>query len=455
LADRAIAAAEETVVIGPRRRVIEGIALTAAGQQAAPSTDTAVAEPVHRTLRGTVRAGSGATPRRVAGVRIRLLDERGQVMQQTRSDAEGRYRFEQVAAGRYRVQAPAGKTAAATHVRTVTVEAGSGPIRVAALTVAGRDDGDGGSSREAAQAHASIRGSVRRPADDTQQAVAGVRVRLLDVRGQVVQQTHATVAGQYRFNGVAPGRYNVKVAGDPSGAGVSVRAIAVEPGKGVTRVQALTAERDPVDREKTADAGATAPSEGVIRGTVYVRHNGAHHQAGGVRVRLLDGRGQVVRQGESAGNGRYRFTGVPTGRYEVHVPDGAKAGATGADPHVERVRLTAGEAGVRGVDVVVAPGHVGQVGRRWSATGPDVPDARVADPGIPGNWLAGQGPGRYTIQLIGLPTQAAARAFIERHGLADRALYLRTRHDGELRFLVLYGSFDTRAAAQSARAAAR
>jgi hypothetical protein len=121
------------------------------------------------------------------------------------------------------------------------------------------------------------------------------------------------MAGQYRVNGVALGRYNVKVARDPSKAGVSVRAIAVELGKGVTRVQALTAERAPVDREKTADAGATAPSEGVIRGTVYVRHNGAHYQPGGVRVRLLDRRGQVVRQGESAGNGRYRFTGVPTG----------------------------------------------------------------------------------------------------------------------------------------------
>jgi len=449
VADQATAAAEETVVIGPRRRVIEGIALTAAAQQAAPSTDTAAAKPVHRTLRGTVRTGAGATPRRVAGVRIRLLDERGQVMQQTRSDAEGRYRFEQVAAGRYRVHAPAGKTDAATHVRTVTVEAGSGPIRVAALTVAGPDDGDGGSSREAAQARASIRGSVRRAADGTQQAVAGVRVRLLDVRGQVVQQTHATAAGQYRFNGVAPGRYNVKVARDPSKAGVSVRAITVEPGQGVTQVQPLTAERDPVDREKTADAEAITPSEGAIRGTVYVRHNGAYYQASGVRVRLLDRRGQVVRQGESAGNGRYRFTGVPTGRYEVHVPNGAK---TGADAHVERVRLTAGEAGVRGVDVVVAPGHVGQVGRRRSVTGSNAPEGRIADAGIPGNWLAAQGPGRYTIQLIGLQTQAAARAFIERHGLAGRALYLRTQHDGELWFPVLYGSFDTLAAAQSARA---
>jgi hypothetical protein len=357
-------------------------------------------------VQGTVFVDAEGGRRPASGVSVRALDGAAEVVERTRTHADGRYRFDELTPGRYVI-------------------------------------------RETAQARASIRGSVRRAADGRRQAVAGVRVRLLDVRGQVVQRIHSTAAGQYRFDGVAPGRYNVRVARDPSKAGVSVRAITVEPGQGVTQVQPLTAERDPVDREKTADAEAITPSEGVIRGTVYVRHNGAYYQAGGVRVRLLDRRGQVVRQGESAGNGRYRFTGVPTGRYEVHVPNGAQ---TGADSHVERVRLTAGEAGVRGVDVVVAPGHVGQVGRRRSATGPDAPDGRIADPGIPGNWLAGQGPGRYTIQLIGLQTQAAARAFIERHGLAGRALYLRTQHDGERWFPVLYGSFDTRAAAQSARA---
>ena len=103
----------------------------------------------------------------------------------------------------------------------------------------------------------------------------------------------------------------------------------------------------------------------------------------------------------------------------------------------------------------MAPGHVGQIGRRRSVTGSNAPEGRIADAGILGNWLAAQGPGRYTIQLIGLQTQAAARAFIERHGLAGWALYLRTQHEGELWFPVLYGSFDTLAAAQSARAAAR
>jgi DamX protein len=58
---------------------------------------------------------------------------------------------------------------------------------------------------------------------------------------------------------------------------------------------------------------------------------------------------------------------------------------------------------------------------------------------------------RSGLQLTAAHHEAGVRAFIERHGLAGRAVYFRSRHEGRPWFCVLYGTFRDEAAARAAR----
>jgi hypothetical protein len=66
---------------------------------------------------------------------------------------------------------------------------------------------------------------------------------------------------------------------------------------------------------------------------------------------------------------------------------------------------------------------------------------------------AGAGPGSFTLQLGAFSTRAAAQRFISEHPLTREARLQRQLSDGRERYLVLYGRYASRAAAEAARAA--
>ena len=67
------------------------------------------------------------------------------------------------------------------------------------------------------------------------------------------------------------------------------------------------------------------------------------------------------------------------------------------------------------------------------------------------SWLQAQRPGDYTLQLIAVRDEKAARAFIRRSGLRGDIAYFRTLRKGRPWFAVVYGRFPDRKAALAAR----
>lgn len=66
----------------------------------------------------------------------------------------------------------------------------------------------------------------------------------------------------------------------------------------------------------------------------------------------------------------------------------------------------------------------------------------------PADWYALQAGSRYTLQVLGARAEASAQAFVRRHGAQYR--YFSKRHQGQALYVVTYGSFATREAAQAA-----
>jgi DamX protein len=78
---------------------------------------------------------------------------------------------------------------------------------------------------------------------------------------------------------------------------------------------------------------------------------------------------------------------------------------------------------------------------------PQAPTA-IAKPAVVGDWYAAQPGARFTLQILGAGAETAAQAFVKAHGAEYH--YFKKQHQGKPLYVVTYGSFATREAAQSA-----
>lgn len=72
----------------------------------------------------------------------------------------------------------------------------------------------------------------------------------------------------------------------------------------------------------------------------------------------------------------------------------------------------------------------------------------AAKPAATGNWYSAQSASRFTLQILGARSESAAQAFVREHGGEYR--YFKKLHRGQPLYVVTYGSFATRDAAQAA-----
>ncbi|MCB1760207.1 MAG: AAA family ATPase [Gammaproteobacteria bacterium] len=125
--------------------------------------------------------------------------------------------------------------------------------------------------------------------------------------------------------------------------------------------------------------------------------------------------------------------------------DAARAPATDrAAPIVERSSRLQSASGVASVP---EPESV-------IASGAEQPKAApvVARPSLrTEQWLKRQPASRYTLQLLALSTEEAALNYLKKHGLQENAAYFRMERKGQSLYPVLYGSFESRDAANAAR----
>lgn len=92
----------------------------------------------------------------------------------------------------------------------------------------------------------------------------------------------------------------------------------------------------------------------------------------------------------------------------------------------------------------VAPVPAAVTPPKPAAATPSAPAKAVAS----GGWYATQAGSRFTLQILGASQEAAAQAFVKTHG-ADYH-YFKKQHQGKPLYVVTYGSFTSRDAAQAA-----
>ena len=279
----------------------------------------------------------------LAGVLIELLNESGEVVDSTTTDANGRYSFTNLKAGEYTVRETQpsgyfqGGQKAGSHGGDASVA-----DRISAIPIGWGETLTDYDFCEVLPAELSGVVYVDRDADcvrdEGEEGLADVLIELLDQHGNVVASTRTDASGQYSFSNLQAGSYTVRET-QPSGyfqggqkagsnggdASIADRISAIPVGWGETLTDYNFCE--------------VLPAE--LSGIVYVdrdadcvRDEGEEGLAG-VLIELLDETGKVVGATTTDASGRYSFTNLQAGRYTVREtqPDGYFQGGQVAGSH--------------------------------------------------------------------------------------------------------------------------
>ncbi|MEO1528889.1 MAG: SdrD B-like domain-containing protein [Planctomycetota bacterium] len=259
----------------------------------------------------------------IAGVLIRLLDASGNEVAQTRTNAEGIYRFTDLVPGTYSVvqEQPEGYFDGDARVGS---EGGvSGENRISAVSLgSGVDAVDYDFCEEppvslSGAVFVDNDGDCVRHADE--RGIAGVVIELRDAAGNSVATTTTDEDGNYRFEGLRGGEYTIfevqpegyfqggESLGSAGGAilGVDLMSVTLTPGENA--VDYLFCEYEPSS----------------ISGSVWADNDSDQERDDdepplpGVVVKLVDENDVVIRTTTTDVDGAYRFDDLPPGIYSI------------------------------------------------------------------------------------------------------------------------------------------
>ena len=283
---------------------------------------------VHVDADGDCVHDEGERP--LPGVRIDLLDADGNVIASTMTDSQGQYSFENLRPGDYRIfqhqpdgffhggqrLGTGGGQILADDLLGLTLAAGSALVEYNFCEIE--------PSSISGIVHIDEDGDCIR--DEGERGLGGVRIDLMDVNGNLISTTVTDSQGQYSFENLRPGDYRIfqhqpdglLQGGQTLGSGGGL--VLADDLLGVT----LAAGRDLVDYNFCE----VEPSS--ISGFVHVDDDGdcirdANEQGlAGVTIELRDATGRVVAQTMTDSNGRYEFTNLRPGDYQIfeYQPEG-------------------------------------------------------------------------------------------------------------------------------------
>ena len=315
-----------------------------------PSTDqsvltagavaTAVQQPLPNSLSGVVFADTNLNNRRdpgeqgIGGVQLALYQYDGTqyvpTSQTTMTDSQGRYHFDQLAIGKYRVieTQPGGYFSVGAEPGTV-----NGQIRgvvttvdiLSDLTLLGGEDSIENDFAEALPN--SISGHVGNDVtgdcetNPNTPPIVGVVMHLLDSSGKVVATTKTDQNGNYSFSNLAAGTYTVHEE-QPAGY--------LEDDAHVGSVGGVVTDQDTLSQIKLTtnlngvhyDFCEVLPVS--IAGHVGIDTTGDCDGTpntppiAGVVIELLDGSGKIIGTTKTDANGNYSFNNMAPGTYGVH-----------------------------------------------------------------------------------------------------------------------------------------
>ena len=308
--------------------------------------------------------------RPIEGVTIQLFDESGSLVQETLTDATGRYEFNDLAPGTYSVAEiqPNDFIDAADVVGTIagTAIGDATNDRFNNIVLGSGDQAVNYNFCE--HEPASIKGTVffdrnnngiQDPGDE---GIEGVVIQLFDAEGNLVRETVTDANGDYCFEDLPPGEYKIREL-QPDGFEDGIDTVGTVDG--VTNGEHENDEFCVVilnggDQGVEYNFGEIQLAE--ISGFVHVDNDGDcffsstefDSPLGGVTLELLDSDGNVLATTTTAADGSYSFTGLLPGSYSVRQiqPDGfftggERAGDGGGDVSTNLIENIVVESGQR------------------------------------------------------------------------------------------------------------
>ncbi len=278
----------------------------------------------------------------IAGVTVQLLDEAGKLVAEATTDAEGRYKFDDLSAGSYTLHEthPSGwidgvDTAGTVAGLVVGVATNPGDeIDEVILKWGDRGEeynfGEFLGAKISGRVQLSTREGDCFGEDAEHDPVVGAVIQLYDANGDLVAETTTDSNGEYHFEGLPPGDYSLVeitpedlidgganagvVDGEHRGNVVngSIRDISLgsgESAEGFDFCEHKPATIGGYVYEDDDDDGNRDSGEGPIEG---------------VEIILYDNQGNVVARTTTDENGHYQFDGLSPGIYsiqEVHPDD--------------------------------------------------------------------------------------------------------------------------------------
>jgi serine-aspartate repeat-containing protein C/D/E len=265
----------------------------------------------------------------ISGATIRLFDASGTLVAETLTDSQGRYQFNSLRSGTYRIAetTPAGYLDGKDSVGSIAgivVGQLDGTDTIRAIELPSGMHGEDYDFGEILPA--SLAGNVYEDADGDcirdpdELNLSGVLIELLDAQGNVVASTRTDASGNYQFDNLRPGVYTLReqqpagyiqggqMAGSAGGNDSItdlISAIALGAGVQATNYDFCEQRVASLNGKVFADL-----DEDCI-------FDADELPLAGVRIELLDQAGNVVDFTLTDANGTYRFVGLKPGIYSV------------------------------------------------------------------------------------------------------------------------------------------